>query len=66
MAKTTKKTRAAVPKDIHVMTIRVPAERYRRLRQFAIKQEQKSGERITHQAIMDTALVEYLDRNGGD
>jgi hypothetical protein len=47
----------------HTLSLRLTAEQYRRLRRFVTNHEDQTGQRITHQALLETALVEYLDRN---
>jgi hypothetical protein len=47
------------------LTLRLQDAPYRRLRNFVTTNEQKTGERLTHQEIIETALAEYLSRNGG-
>lgn len=49
----------------HTLSLRLTAEQYRRLRRFVAAREDRTGERITHQAIIEAALAEYLDRQGG-
>ena len=46
----------------HTLSLRLTAEQYRRLRLHVRAQEDATGARITHQAIIETALSEYLDR----
>jgi hypothetical protein len=40
------------------------AEQYRRLRRFVADQEEKTGKRVTHQAIIEVALDDYLTKIG--
>jgi hypothetical protein len=49
----------------HTLSLRLTAELYRRLRRFVTSHEDQTGQRITHQALLETALAEYLDRNSG-
>ncbi len=49
----------------HTLSLRLTAEQYRRLRRYVAQQEDQTGRRTTHQAIIETALGEFLDRNGG-
>ena len=49
----------------HTLSLRLTAEQYRRLRRYVAQQEDRTGRRMTHQAIIETALGEFLDRNGG-
>jgi hypothetical protein len=49
--------------DVRSLSFRLDDERYRRLRRFVISHEDQTGQRITHQAILEIALAEYLERN---
>jgi hypothetical protein len=49
----------------HTLSVRLTSEHYRRLRRFVTAHEDETGQRITHQAVLETALAEYLDRNAG-
>jgi hypothetical protein len=44
----------------HTLSLRLTADQYRRLRRYVADQEDKTGKRATHQAIIETALDEYL------
>ena len=48
----------------HTLSLRLTAEQYRRLRRFVADQEEKTGKRATHQAIIETALDDYLSKEG--
>lgn len=48
----------------HTLSMRMSAEQYRRLRLFVVRYEDRTGRKITHQALMEKAVSEYLDRNG--
>ena len=48
----------------HTLSLRLTAEAYRRLRLHARAIEDQTGQRATHQAIIETALAEYLARQG--
>jgi hypothetical protein len=48
----------------HTLSLRLTAERYRRLRRYVADQEEKTGKRATHQAIIEAALDEYLTKAG--
>jgi hypothetical protein len=50
--------------DVHALSVRLDHALYRRLRRFATGHEARTGERITHQAILETALADYLERHG--
>jgi hypothetical protein len=49
---------------VHTLSLRLTGEQYRRLRRFVTGHEDRTGQRITHQAVLETALGEYLDRHG--
>lgn len=49
----------------HTLSLRLTAEGYRRLRRHVVAIEEQTGQRVTHQAVIETALAEYLDRQGG-
>jgi hypothetical protein len=49
--------------DVHALSVRLDHTQYRRLRRFATGHEARTGERITHQAILQNALAEYLERH---
>jgi hypothetical protein len=50
--------------DIRALSVRLDDEQYRRLRRFVTRHEDQTGQRVTHQAILEVALAEYLERNG--
>ena len=49
----------------HTLSLRLTAEQYRRLRRHVAGVEDRTGRRLTHQAVIEAALGEYLDRQGG-
>ncbi|WP_149541421.1 hypothetical protein [Siccirubricoccus phaeus] len=49
----------------HTLSLRLTADQYRRLRLHVRAEEDRTGRRATHQAVIEAALVEYLDRKGG-
>jgi len=49
----------------HTLSLRLTAEQYRRLRRFVADQEDKTGKRATHQAIIEAALDAHLTKMGG-
>jgi hypothetical protein len=49
----------------HTLSLRLTADQYRRLRRYVADQEEKTGKRATHQAIIETALDDYLTKSGG-
>ena len=48
---------------VHTLSLRLTGEQYRRLRRFVTTHEDRTGQRITHQAVLETALADYLGRN---
>jgi hypothetical protein len=48
----------------HTLSLRLTSEQYRRLRRFVANQEEQTGRRATHQAIIETALEDYLTKAG--
>ena len=44
----------------HTLSLRLTAEQYRRLRRFVIGHEARTGHRLTHQAVLEAALVDFL------
>lgn len=49
----------------HTLNLRLTAERYRRLRPYVAAEKERAGSRLTHQGVIETALSEYLDKEGG-
>ncbi len=49
----------------HTLSLRLTADGYRRLRRYVADQEEKTGKRTTHQAIIEAALDNYLTQLGG-
>lgn len=49
----------------HTLSLRLSADQYRRLRRYVAAEEDRSGRRITHQAIIEQALGDWLERHGG-
>ena len=48
----------------HTLSLRLTADQYRRLRRFVAEQEDRTGKRITHQALIEAALDEHLTKLG--
>ena len=48
---------------VHTLSLRLTGEQYRRLRRFVTGHEDRAGQRITHQAVLETALGDYLERH---
>ena len=46
----------------HTLSLRLSAEQYRRLRRFVVDQEERTGKRVTHQAVIESALEEFLGK----
>ena len=51
---------------VHTLSLRLTTNQYRRLRRFVAHNEDKAGQRITHQSVLEMALREFLDRNHND
>lgn len=49
----------------HTLSLRLTADGYRRLRRFVAAEEDRTKQRLTHQAIIEAALTEWLDKHGG-
>jgi hypothetical protein len=49
----------------HTLSLRMTAEEYRRLRRYVASEEDRTGQRTTHQAVIMAALSEWLDKRGG-
>jgi len=47
---------------VHTLSLRLSDQDYRRLRRFVAVEEDKSGRRLTHQAVLETALRQFLER----
>jgi hypothetical protein len=47
---------------VHTLSLRLTADQYRRLRRFVTGHEERTNERITHQAVLQAALGDYLGR----
>lgn len=64
-------TTMAIPADsvakgyAHTLSLRLTVDQYRRLRRYVADQEEKTGKRATHQAIIEAALNDYLTKAGG-
>ena len=50
---------------VHTLSLRLTSEQYRRLRKFVTSHEDRTDQRITHQAVLEAALADYLDRHRG-
>lgn len=49
---------------VHTLSLRLTGEQYRQLRRFVTGHEDRTGQRITHQAVLEAALADYLDKRG--
>lgn len=49
---------------VHTLSLRLTGEQYRQLRRFVTSHEDRTGQRITHQAVLEAALAEYISRHG--
>ena len=47
----------------HTLSFRLTSDGYRRLRRFVAEQEAQSGKRTTHQAVIEEALDDYLNKH---
>jgi len=47
---------------VHTLSLRLTAEQYRRLRRFVIGHEDSTGHKLTHQAVLEAALVDFLGK----
>jgi hypothetical protein len=62
---------AAAPQPVatkgyaHTLSLRLTADQYRRLRRFVAREEERTGQRLTHQALIETAISDWLDKHGG-
>jgi hypothetical protein len=50
---------------VHTLSLRLTGEQYRRLRRFVTTHEDRTDQRITHQAVLEAALADYLERHRG-
>jgi hypothetical protein len=48
---------------VHMLSLRLTGEQYRQLRRFVTGHEERTERRITHQAVLEAALGDYLDRH---
>lgn len=59
-------TRAAAGKEYtHTVSLRQSNADYRRLARFCADESDRTGQRVTKQMIIETALARYLDERGG-
>jgi hypothetical protein len=49
--------------EFRALSVRLDNEQYRRLLRFVTNHEDRTSQRVTHQAILEIALTEYLERN---
>jgi hypothetical protein len=49
----------------HTLSFRLTAEQYRQLRRFVTDYENRTDRRLTHQAVLEAALANYLNQNKG-
>lgn len=47
----------------HTLSLRLTSDQYAKLRRHAIRHETTTGDRLSHQAIIEAALDEWLKRN---
>ena len=48
----------------HTLSLRLTAEQYRRLRHYVRRMEDEGRGRVTHQSLIETALGQFLEREG--
>jgi len=48
---------------VHTLSLRLLERDYRRLRHFVTEREDRLGQRISHQSVLEAALLEYLSKN---
>lgn len=53
------------PAYVHTLSLRLTDKGYRRLRHFVVEQEDRLGHRLTHQAVLESALYHFLDTQEG-
>lgn len=53
------------PAYVHTLSLRLTEKGYRRLRHFVVEQEDRLGRRLTHQAVLESALYHFLDSQEG-
>lgn len=51
-------------KSVKSLTVKVPSWEYARLIRYASQELERTGSKVTHQAIILSALSEYLDSKG--
>ncbi len=49
----------------HTLSLRLTAEQYRRLRRYVARVEDEGHGRVTHQSVIEVALTDYIERQGG-
>lgn len=47
----------------HTLSLRLTSDAYAQLRRHAIRHETTTGDRLSHQSIIESALDEWLKRN---
>ena len=53
---------AQKPAYVHTLSLRLTNHDYRKLRRFVATQEEQLGKRLTHQAVLEAALHQFLER----
>jgi hypothetical protein len=64
-AKDRLQTEADRRNEFRGLSLRLTLEQYRRLRRFINRHEMETGELISQQDLISTALTAYLDQNRG-
>ena len=49
--------------EVRALSVRLDDHQYRRLRRFVTRHENQTGQRVTHQSVLEIALAEYLERH---
>lgn len=51
------------PQYVHTLSLRLTDQHYRALRRFVAAQEDRFGRRLTHQAVLEAALHQLLEKH---
>ncbi len=50
-------------RDIRSLSVRLDHQQYSRLRQFLEEYQDQTGQKASHQAVLQIALLEYLEQH---